>query len=68
MSARAYEWTEGRGKPPRRVELPDLEPRPKFPAIPIGSEMSRAHQNYLDNKRKELEAQLKAKSKNKGRK
>ena len=51
-----YEWPEGRGKPPRRVDLPDLEGRPKFPPIPIGGGMSRAHQAYLDKKLKEAKA------------
>lgn len=64
MNGIGYEW-EGKGEPPKRVEIPDLEPRPKFPAIPIGSGMSRAHQNYLNKKRKEFEA--KAKSANKGK-
>ena len=61
---KAYRWGPN-GEPPKRVELPDLEPRQKFPAIPIGSGMSRAHQAYLDNKRKEFEAKAKSPSKNK---
>ena len=52
-----YEWEKG--KAPRRVELPDLEGRPKFPPIPIGNGMSWAHQAYLDKKLKEAKKKRK---------
>ena len=48
-----YEWPEGRGNPPRRVELDDKEDLENKTPFLVGSPMARAHQKFLDSKRKE---------------
>ena len=59
-----YEWEKG--KVPRRVDVAELKDGlARLPPMPVGSSMARAHQNYLDNKRKEFEAKAKSPSKNK---